>query len=175
MDKRIYRTGYNIEWNKKQQDSDKRKLTSNYSGKTQIEANSFISKGEFENEKKPASIHRSVLFSSAPVVLENKNTNASGKKIVKNKSGLIFKLENKQNKKANQQPDASGGKSQLVALLLCIFLGILGIHRFYLGYPGIGILMLLTGGVCGILALIDLIRIITGDLKPRNGDYAEKL
>jgi len=35
--------------------------------------------------------------------------------------------------------------------------------------------MLLTGGVCGILALIDLIRIITGDLKPRNGDYSEKL
>jgi hypothetical protein len=65
----------------------------------------------------------------------------------------------------------TGGKSQLVALLLCIFVGYLGIHRFYLGYTGIGILELLTAGLCGILTLIDLIRIITGDLQPKGGEY----
>jgi TM2 domain-containing membrane protein YozV len=70
---------------------------------------------------------------------------------------------------------ADGGKSQLVALILVIFVGVLGIHRFYLGYTGIGILQLLTGGGCGIWALIDLIRIATGDLKPKDGDYTEKL
>lgn len=69
----------------------------------------------------------------------------------------------------------SGGKSQLIALLLCFFLGGLGIHRFYLGYTTIGIIQLLTAGGCGIWALIDLIRIITGDLKPKDGDYSEKL
>ncbi len=68
-----------------------------------------------------------------------------------------------------------GEKSQLVALLLVIFVGALGIHRFYLGYTGIGIIQLLTGGGCGIWALIDLIMIITGDLKPKDGDYTTKL
>lgn len=69
----------------------------------------------------------------------------------------------------------AAGKSQLVALLLCIFLGGLGIHRFYLGYTTIGIIQLFTAGGCGVWALIDLIRIITGDLKPKNGDYTETL
>jgi len=65
----------------------------------------------------------------------------------------------------------NGGKSQLTALLICIFVGVLGIHRFYLGYTGIGIIQLLTLGGCGIWALIDLIMIITGDLKPNGGEY----
>ena len=67
-------------------------------------------------------------------------------------------------------------KSQLVALLLCFFGGGLGLHRFYLGYTMIGILQLLTAGGFGIWALIDLIRIITGDLKPADGsEYDPKL
>ncbi|MBK7302724.1 MAG: TM2 domain-containing protein [Saprospiraceae bacterium] len=83
-----------------------------------------------------------------------------------------------QSKKETEKSPAeapSGGKSQLIALLLCFFLGGLGIHRFYLGYTTIGIIQLLTAGGCGIWALIDLIRIITGDLKPKDGDYSEKL
>lgn len=72
-------------------------------------------------------------------------------------------------------PAAGGGKSQLIALILVILVGGLGIHRFYLGYTTIGIIQLLTAGGCGIWALIDLVRIITGDLKPKDGDYAEKL
>lgn len=64
---------------------------------------------------------------------------------------------------------AAGDKSQLIALLLVILVGVLGIHRFYLGYTTIGIIQLLTGGGCGIWALIDLIRIITGDLMPADG------
>lgn len=70
---------------------------------------------------------------------------------------------------------AANTKSQLVALLLVIFVGGLGIHRFYLGYTTIGIIQLLTAGGCGIWALIDLIRIITGDLKPKGGRYNPKL
>ncbi len=65
----------------------------------------------------------------------------------------------------------SGEKSQLVALLLALFVGGLGIHRFYLGYTGIGIIQLLTLGGLGIWSLIDLIMIITGDLEPKNGPY----
>lgn len=68
-------------------------------------------------------------------------------------------------------------KSQTVALLLClfIFIGLAGIHRFYLGYPVEGIIMLLTLGGCGIWALIDLIRILSGSLKPKDNEYKTKL
>jgi TM2 domain-containing membrane protein YozV len=70
---------------------------------------------------------------------------------------------------------ASSGKSQVTALLLCIFIGGLGIHRFYLGYTWQGVVQLLTLGGLGIWSLIDLIRIITGDLQPKNGSYSKTL
>ena len=53
-------------------------------------------------------------------------------------------------------------KSKTTALLLCLFLGGIGIHRFYLGYKLFGLLQILTLGGFGIWALIDLIRIFTG-------------
>jgi len=73
-------------------------------------------------------------------------------------------------------PAAAGeGKSQIVALILAALIGGLGIHRFYLGYTWQGIVQLLTAGGCGVWALIDLIRIITGDLQPKNGSYSKTL
>ena len=68
----------------------------------------------------------------------------------------------------------NGMKSKVVALILSIFLGELGIDRFYLGYIGTGILKLITCGGFGIWWLIDLIMIATGKLKPTDGsEYAE--
>ena len=73
-------------------------------------------------------------------------------------------------------PAAVGsGKSQIVALILALVVGGLGIHRFYLGYIWQGVVQLLTLGGFGIWALIDLIRIITGDLQPKDGSYSETL
>ena len=69
----------------------------------------------------------------------------------------------------------SGGDDQLVALILVLIAGVIGIHRFYLGYIGIGILQIITLGGCGIWTLIDTIRIITGDLQPKNGVYENTL
>ena len=64
-----------------------------------------------------------------------------------------------------------GGKSQIIAAVLAFFVGVLGIHRFYLGYTWQGVVQLLTGGGCGIWALIDFIRILIGDLGPKTGKY----
>lgn len=65
-------------------------------------------------------------------------------------------------------------KSRLVALLLCLFLGGLGIHRFYVGKIGTGVVWLLTLGCFGIGALIDLIVIAIGSFKDKEGNKIEK-
>ena len=59
--------------------------------------------------------------------------------------------------------------SRLVVLLLCLFFGPFGLHRFYVGKIGTGILMLLTFGGLGIWTLIDLILIIIGRFKDKDG------
>ncbi|MBR6509836.1 MAG: TM2 domain-containing protein [Clostridia bacterium] len=61
-------------------------------------------------------------------------------------------------------------KSKGVAAVLCFFLGWLGIHRFYAGKVGTGIVWLLTGGICGVGAIIDFIIILCGNFKDGNGD-----
>ncbi len=48
-------------------------------------------------------------------------------------------------------------KSKTVALMLCIFLGVFGVHRFYVGKVGTGILYLLTFGLGGIGWIVDII------------------
>lgn len=65
-------------------------------------------------------------------------------------------------------------KSRLVALLLCIFLGGLGIHRFYVGKVGTGIIWILTLGLFGIGTLVDFIMILSGSFKDKYGKVVEK-
>ncbi|NLW84222.1 MAG: TM2 domain-containing protein [Phycisphaerae bacterium] len=60
-------------------------------------------------------------------------------------------------------------KKRLVASLLCFFLGCLGVHRFYVGKIGTGIVQILTCGGLGIWALIDMIMILTGSFKDSQG------
>lgn len=60
-------------------------------------------------------------------------------------------------------------KSRLVAFLLCTFLGGLGIHRFYVGKTGTGVLWLLTLGCLGIGSFVDWIMILCGSFKDNNG------
>jgi TM2 domain-containing membrane protein YozV len=60
-------------------------------------------------------------------------------------------------------------KSRLAVTLLSFFLGTLGIHRFYLGKVGTGILMIITLGGVGIWTLIDFIMAVSGGMKDKEG------
>ncbi|EEG30108.1 TM2 domain protein [[Clostridium] methylpentosum DSM 5476] len=76
------------------------------------------------------------------------------------------------NPNVNPQPHPYSNiplKSKLVALILCVLLGGLGIHRFYLGKAGTGILWLLTGGLFGIGWIVDIILIATGSMTDSMG------
>lgn len=63
-------------------------------------------------------------------------------------------------------------KSRLAATLLCLFVGVFGIHRFYVGKIGSGIIMLLLSatGIGEIWAFIDLILILCGQFKDSDGN-----
>lgn len=65
---------------------------------------------------------------------------------------------------------STSNKNRLAALLLCWFLGVFGVHRFYLGKVGSGIAQFLTFGGLGFWALIDFIRIACGSFR----DYDNK-
>ena len=104
------------------------------------------------------------------------NTQASFP-VKKNKEIVEVIVDNKVEKKETTSFTAvtSSGKSQVVALLLSIFLGGLGIDRFYLGYNLLGVLKLITLGGFGIWYLIDIILIVTGNLQPKRGSYSKTL
>lgn len=60
-------------------------------------------------------------------------------------------------------------KGFVPAILLCYFLGVLGVHRFYVGKIGTGILMILTFGGFGIWVIVDMVLIATGSFRDKKG------
>ena len=56
-------------------------------------------------------------------------------------------------------------RDTITALILCVFLGWLGVHRFYLGRRVSGVFYLLTLGFCGIGVIIDMFRITYGNFE----------
>jgi TM2 domain-containing membrane protein YozV/ribosomal protein L40E len=77
---------------------------------------------------------------------------------------------------AGNNADQTSGK-WLTTLLLAIFLGAIGVHRFYVGKIGTGILMILTcwTGISEIWAIIDIIFIATSKFKDKRGNIIERL
>lgn len=68
----------------------------------------------------------------------------------------------------NSDPSVSD-KSWLATLLICFFVGGFGIHRFYVGKVGTGLLWLFTFGLCGIGTLVDFIMILCKSFKDNEG------
>lgn len=92
-------------------------------------------------------------------------------KMLKRLDRKVTKWENRNEKRIEKGKKPNSGKSWIAALLLCWLVGIIGIHRFYLGYTWQGVVQILTLGGLGIWTLIDLIRIIIRDLQPKDGTY----
>ena len=65
--------------------------------------------------------------------------------------------------------DEPSDKRALTTGLLCLLVGVFGAHRFYVGKIGTGFLMLFTLGGFGIWMLVDLILLITGQFRDKEG------
>jgi hypothetical protein len=70
---------------------------------------------------------------------------------------------------ARDLPGLFSDKEWMTVLILSIFLGALGVDRFYLGQTGLGVLKLLTCGGLGVWALIDIIMVATDKMVDKNG------
>ena len=64
---------------------------------------------------------------------------------------------------------SSSDKSRATALCLSIFLGFLGVDRFYLGYGVLGLIKLLTFGGFGLWWILDVILLLSNVLKDSDG------
>lgn len=93
-------------------------------------------------------------------------------KLDENLIGIALKRDFENEKKSEKSLKSK--KLRLSALLLAIFLGELGIHRFYVKKIGTGILWFLTFGCFGIGWLVDLIMIISGEFKTKDGQLILK-
>lgn len=163
--KRVHNNGYYVEWNQ-----NKFKATDKQN--TKIETLETIEDSKIVVQHVPTSSVPVTLTTSTPIIAKSDNaTNEvkASKPVSKSNISInkVAKSENKktittQKKKVVKEKQATGssGKSQIVALILCILLGLIGIHRFYLGYTGLGVLYLFTLGLFGIGWLIDLILLI---------------
>lgn len=74
----------------------------------------------------------------------------------------------------NDSKELVSEKSWIVTLIFCIFLGLIGFHRFYVGKGGTAILMLLTLGGFGIWTVVDLITIIIDSFTDDDGKIIKR-
>ena len=197
MQKRVYTSGYHIEWLNGnnatvKQNNSQAEEQKNYN-KTTIATVSTINEEKIlnnkteiteinnENNNPVATVNENFVASTTndPNVYTSQQTNnwysspVQKNSNTQNDSKTIVKQSTTNTESTASENTKSGDKSWIAALLLCIFLGELGVHRFYLGYTWQGIVQLLTLGGLGIWTLIDLIRIITRDLQPKSGHYTD--
>ena len=116
----------------------------------------------------------SLLQAKQPALASSQKLSFVEKVAIARQANKIKKQLAKIEKVSAVEKATEGGKSQIVAFILALIVGLLGAHRFYLGYPIEGLIMIFTFGGCGIWALIDILRIAMNDFKPKGGDYEQK-
>jgi TM2 domain-containing membrane protein YozV len=203
VEKRTHLSGYHIDWKNKNENA------ANRVKQEKIDAivSQEVAVATIETEVAPeeatevtASVNAAEIALVAPiaklakkavsksVAVNTAEVNTSNVSLTEEKQAVKpLKIE----KKAAAPKPLERIRNQIIAAVLAFFLGWLGIHRFYLGYTGAGIvqlllfilgipLMLIFIGYLMILAawiwvLIDFIRILLGDLKPKGGSYSNKI
>ena len=180
IQKRKYTKGFNI----KSQNNNNHNLALK-------DQNTFDLNSEESKENNDNTISDLVFASKEGVIIEQSIANQTLRTELKNLNSLLineknavkinktvdpvllkdlkkeFKANKKQVKETIKSLAKSGkkepvsGNEKTVAIILLILVGALGIHKFYLGQIGPGILYLFTGGLCGIGLIIDLIKLLT--------------
>lgn len=190
IEKRHYRSGFYVESKSHKTES---ATVTNKAPET-IVANVTTNSSTMEEVKPQTIFHQkteTVLHQASQPLLAQQKSDSKTTIQKTNNVKQVFKAEAlkafKENSNAlafyaNKKAAKSGGKNQIVAFLLCWFLGFLGIHSFYLGNTTKGAIQLamfivglltfifIIGYVIlvalGIWVLVDFIRLIIGDLGP---------
>ena len=107
-----------------------------------------------------------VTYASFPVKQDTKTEQTKGQIVNSEFAGEMTELEALNAFKSEMKSEAASNNKMdemLIMVLLWVFLGGFAAHRWYAGKPtGWNILFILTGGGCGIWAIVDLINILTG-------------
>ena len=173
IQKRKYTKGFNIKSQKKNNYNlaFKDQSSSEFSSKNNVNENSDLFLASKEGVIIGQTIANQTLRTDLNNILinekkSNKISNVSDPVLVKDLKNEL-KSNKKEIRKAIKTLAKSGGKAPVtgqektVALVLLLLVGALGVHKFYLGQTGKGILYLFTGGLCGIGLIIDLIKLLT--------------
>ena len=177
IQKRKYTRGFNIKsQNNNHNLALKDQTRSVFSSEESIENNDntglvFASKEGVIVEQTIANQTLKIELKNLNSLLINKTKSANTNNPVNTVPSKDLKKEFKANKKEVKETvktlvksgkeEPLSGDEKTVALILLIFVGALGIHKFYLGQIGPGILYLFTGGLCGIGLIIDFIKLLT--------------
>lgn len=137
-----------------------------------------LSEKELETDNFSGSAEVNNDFNKEIIVLDNEQIIVKNESKEETKNEVVIKNPRpKKGKKAVEyiEKDDYSSKAWSITLVLCVLLGFIGFHRFYVGKAGTAILMLLTFGGFGIWVLVDLIRIIINNFTDEEGKIVKRI
>lgn len=138
----------------------------------------ILSEKEVEVEGVLAGVETNDGFNEEIIALNNDQIIIKNESKEETKNEVVIKNPRpKRDKKAVEYIEDGdySSKAWSVTLVLCVLLGFIGFHRFYVGKAGTAILMLLTFGGFGIWVLVDLIRIVINNFTDEEGKIVKRI